>query len=74
MKLRKQFLIYIPLCSSEQVGVIFLLINKNEPEAIEYDDEGNVKILAQKLTDKMVKRLTDQMDMWGIGYVSSKKK
>ncbi len=51
-----------------------MLINKNEPEAIEYTDEGNPNIISEKLSDKMVKRLVDQMDMWGIGYVSSKKK
>jgi hypothetical protein len=51
-----------------------MLIQKNEPEAIDYTDEGSVKIQAERLSDKMVKRLVDQMDMWGIGYVSNKKK
>lgn len=53
---------------------MFMLINKHEPEGIEYDEQGNVKVLAQKLSDQIVKRLKDQMDMWGIGYVSGKKK
>lgn len=74
LKMRKELLFFIPLCTPDQVGVVFMLINKNEPEAIEYTDDGEVKIIAEKLSDKMVKRLTDQLDMWGIGYVSGKKK
>lgn len=30
-KQRKHFLMYIPLCTPEQVGVIFMLIHKNCP-------------------------------------------
>lgn len=72
--MRKDFLFFVPLCSGEQIGVMYMLIHKNEPEAIDYTEEGNVMVRAEKMSDKMVKRLIDQMDMWGIGYVSNKKR
>jgi len=53
---------------------MFMLIQKNEPEAVEFGEDGGVKVMAERLTDRMVKRLVDQMDMWGIGYVAGKKK
>ena len=65
---------YIPLCSPEQVGVIFQLLNKYAPESLEFDGEGGANVHMEKVEDSLLKRMTDQLDMWGIGYVSSKKK
>jgi hypothetical protein len=64
----------VPLCSYEQVGVIYKLIHKYAPEAIEYDSEGRVSVQMDNVPDTLVGRLLDQLDMWGIGYVSTKKK
>ena len=71
---RKQFLMFVPLCTPEQVGVLFLLTQKHNSEALTYDDLGNVQIDMDNVTDQMLSRLVDQLDMWGIGFVSSKKK
>ena len=73
-KQRKHFLLCVPYCSYEQVGVVFQLINKYAPDAIEYTDQGRPNIQMDAIPDVLMKRLLDQLDMWGIGYVSSKKK
>lgn len=73
-KQRKHFLMYIPLCSPEQVGVIFMLLNKNCPEALEFDDSGGVNVVMDNVGDALVKRLIDQLDMWGVGYAPTKRK
>jgi hypothetical protein len=31
-------------------------------------------VIADNLSDQMIKRLRDQLDMWGVGYVSGKKR
>lgn len=31
---------FVALCTPDQVGVLFLLIRKHSPEALEYDEEG----------------------------------
>lgn len=65
---------FVPLCSPEQVGVIFMLISKHCSEALEYDAEGNVSVRMELVSDQLVQRLSDQLDMWGIGYAPTKKK
>ena len=50
-----------------------MLIHRYAPEAIEYD-EGKPNIQMEGIPDNLMARLADQLDMWGIGYVSTKKK
>jgi hypothetical protein len=71
---RKEFLLFAPLCSPEQIGVIFLLVRKHSGEALEYDEEGNVSLNLDLMSDHLLSRLNDQLDMWGIGYAPTKKK
>ena len=73
-KVRKQFLMLVPLCTPEQVGVLFLLTQKHNEEALTYDEKGNVSISMDEVTDQMLGRLMDQMDMWGIGFAPARKK
>lgn len=71
---RKNFLFYIHLCSGEQVGVVFMLIKNNCEEALNYDEDGTVEIMSEKIDDDLMKRLNNLLDMWGIGpkgYVTS---
>lgn len=72
--MRKEFLLFAPLCSPEQIGVVFMLISKHSSEALEYDEDGNVNVNMDFVSDQLVARLSDQLDMWGIGYAPIKKK
>ena len=65
---------FAPYCTPEQVGVMFMLMNKHCPEALEFNEEGGVKISMEMVPDQMLDRLLNQLDMWGIGYVPIKKR
>ena len=54
------------MCSGEQIGVVFLLIKNNCPEALEYDEEGSINVRTEKLDDNLVKRLNNLLEMWGV--------
>lgn len=51
-----------------------MLLNKNCPEALEFDDSGGVNVVMDNVGDALVKRLIDQLDMWGVGYAPTKRK
>ena len=65
---------FVTLCTPDQVGVIFLLLRKHSPEALEFDEEGKVKVNMEGVSDTLLRRLLDQLDMWGIGYAPIKKR
>ena len=51
-----------------------MLIRKYAPGAIEYTEDGRPNIQMEGVGEGLMKRLLDQLDMWGIGYVPGKKK
>ena len=51
-----------------------MLLSRHSGEALEYDEEGGVSVNMDLVGDQLVARLSDQLDMWGIGYAPSKKK
>jgi len=65
---------YVTLCTPEQVGVIFLLLRKHSPDALDFEEGGKVDISMEGVSDTLLRRLLDQMDMWGIGYLPVKKR
>jgi hypothetical protein len=65
---------FVPLCTPEQVGVIFMLVRKHSPEALAFDEEGGCNISMEDMNDVLLVRLLEQLDMWGIGYMPAKKK
>lgn len=53
---------------------MFLLIKRYCEAAIEYDEQGKIKINMEAVTDSMLKRLMDQFDLWGLGFAPVAKK
>lgn len=53
---RKRFLRRAAFCTSEQTGIIFLLIQKNAKSAV-YINNGKAKIDMEQVDDKLLGRL-----------------
>jgi len=53
---RKRFLRRAAYCTSEQTGIIFLLIHKNVKSAVHIDN-GKAKIEMEQVDDKLLARL-----------------
>ena len=51
-----------------------MLLNKHAPQSLEYDEDGNVRVNMEIVSDSLLTRLADQLDMWGKGYAPVKRK
>ena len=72
---RREFLYRSAHCTSEQLGILFLLIRNNSPNSFKVVD-GKVTVEAELIDDKLLSRLESQLDMWNVGpsQVAPKKK
>ncbi len=76
-KKRKEFLNKVVFCSLEQMGILFLLIKNNQLSAIGCNAEGEAVIKVEEISDRLLERLSSQLEMWNISLtapVAGKKK